>query len=339
MAWSLTSSSSWAGTFTFVPVADTEVRSDIPTVNFGTATVMGVDGSPVRTAYLRFNVSVPAGEVVTQATLKLFMTSSSSASVFANQVASTTWGETTTTYANAPAIGAQVAASGAFPANAYLSMDVTPAVTGSGLVSFAVTRTNTGALGFNSREAAAANRPQLVVTTTPAGDTTAPSVSVSAPAPGSVVAGSAVTVSASASDNVGVAGVQFKLDGANLGAEDTSAPYSISWNTTGVANGPHTLTAVARDAANNTATASSVGVTVSNVTVALSAPAAGSTVTGTGVTVSATASANVTRVQFKLDGANLGAEDTSAPYSIVWNTTGVSDGPHTLTAVARDIPW
>ena len=290
----------------------------------------------MRTAYLRFNVSVPPGEVVTKATLKLFMTSGSSASVFANQVASTSWGETTTTYANAPAIGAQVAASGAFSANAYVSMDVTPAVTGSGLVSFAVTRTDTVPIGFNSREAAAANRPELVVTTTPAGDTTAPLVSVSAPTPGSVVAGSAVTVSASASDNVGVAGVQFKLDGANLGAEDTSAPYSIVWDTTGVANGPHTLTAVARDAANNTATAADVGVTVSNVTVALSAPAAGSMVSGTGVTVSATAAANVTGVQFKLDGANLGAEDTSAPYSIVWDTTGVANGPHTLTAVARD---
>ena len=283
----------------------------------------------MRTGYLRFNVSVPPGEVISSVTLKLFMTSSSSASVFAKKVASTTWGETTTTYSNAPAIGAQVAASGAFSANAYVSMDVTPAVTGSGLVSFAVTRTDTGtAVSMNAREAAT-NRPQLVVTTTPVLDTTAPSVSMSAPAPGSVVAGSAVTVSASASDNVGVAGVQFKLDGANLGAEDTSAPYSISWDTTGVANGPHSLTAVARDSGDNTSTSSAVGVTVSNVTVALSAPAAGSTVTGTDVTVSATASANVTGVQFKLDGANLGAEDTSAPYSISWDTTGVTNGPHT----------
>ena len=176
------------------------------------------------------------------------MTSGSSASVFANQVASTTWGETTTTYSNAPAIGAQVAASGAFSANAYVSMDVTSVVTGNGLVSFAVRRTNTAAIAFNAREAAATNRPQLVVATTSVSDTTAPSVSLSAPTPGAVVAGSAVSVSASASDNVGVAGVQFKLDGANLGAEDTSAPYSISWDTTGVANGPHTLTAVARDA-------------------------------------------------------------------------------------------
>jgi len=96
------------------------------------------------------------------------------------------------------------------------------------------------------------------------GDTTAPTVSLTAPANGTQLTGSSVTVSAVASDNVGVAGVQFKLDGNNLGAEVTSVPYQISWDTTQTANGSHTLTAVARDAAGNTAISSAVNVTVSN---------------------------------------------------------------------------
>ena len=95
-------------------------------------------------------------------------------------------------------------------------------------------------------------------------DTTPPSVSVSAPANGATVNGTTVTVSASASDNVGVAGVQFKVDGANLGAEDTSAPYGVTWNTTTMANGTHTLSVVARDAAGNWTTANS-SVLVNNV--------------------------------------------------------------------------
>src|SRR5205823_2802516 len=66
--------------------------------------------------------------------------------------------------------------------------------------------------------------------TPPAGDTTAPSVSLTSPVGGMVLAGS-VTVTASAADNVGVAGVQFLLDGQPLGAEDTAAPYAFSWNT------------------------------------------------------------------------------------------------------------
>jgi len=63
---------------------------------------------------------------------------------------------------------------------------------------------------------------------------------------------------------VGVVGVQFKLDGVNLGAEVTVAPYSVSWNTTLGADGVHTIAAVARDAAGNTATAAAVSVTVDN---------------------------------------------------------------------------
>ena len=93
-------------------------------------------------------------------------------------------------------------------------------------------------------------------------DVTPPTVLMTAPANGSTVSGTAVTVSASASDNVGVAGVQFSLDGVNLGAEDTAAPYSVSWNATLATSGAHILTAVARDAAGNTATSSSVTVTV-----------------------------------------------------------------------------
>jgi hypothetical protein len=96
-----------------------------------------------------------------------------------------------------------------------------------------------------------------------ASDAVPPTVSFSAPANGATVAGT-VTVSASATDNVGVVGVQFTLDGTNLGAAVTAAPYLISWNTTLVADGAHTLTAVARDAAGNNATSVAVSVTVAN---------------------------------------------------------------------------
>ncbi|MBI4438021.1 hypothetical protein HY631_03680, partial [Candidatus Uhrbacteria bacterium] len=94
--------------------------------------------------------------------------------------------------------------------------------------------------------------------TTPAvADVSPPTVSITAPASGSTVSGT-ITVSASASDNVGVVGVQFKLDGVNLEAEDTTAHYVISWNTTTATNGSHTLTAVARDAAGNSATSAPI---------------------------------------------------------------------------------
>ena len=107
----------------------------------------------------------------------------------------------------------------------------------------------------------AASEPLSV--TTPAGDTTPPTVSMTAPVDGASVTGT-LSITAAASDSSGVGGVQFLLDGSPLGAEDTASPYSLSWNSATVANGPHTLSARARDTVGNTATSSPVKVTVSN---------------------------------------------------------------------------
>ena len=171
-------------------------------------------------------------------------------------------------------------------------------------------------------------------------DTTPPSVSVTSPAGGATVSG-AVTLTANASDNVGVAGVQFQVDGNNNGPEATAAPYSAPWNTVNATNGSHTITAIARDAAGNRTTSAAVTVTVMNDTtppsVSISSPAAGATVSGTAMVVaSATDNVAVAGVQFKLDGANLGAEVTTAPFQTAWDTSTAQNGSHTLSAVARD---
>jgi PKD repeat protein len=183
----------------------------------------------------------------------------------------------------------------------------------------------------------------ITVSNGPPPDTTPPTVSISSPANGATVSGT-INVTASASDNVGVAGVQFLLDGA-VAADDTATPFSVAFDTTAVANGTHRLSAIARDAAGNRATSATVTITVSNgpppdttaPTVSISSPTGGATVTGT-VSVSASASDNVgvAGVQFLLDGAALGAEDTAAPFATSWDTGAASAGQHTLSAVARD---
>ena len=88
-----------------------------------------------------------------------------------------------------------------------------------------------------------------------------PSVAFTAPLPGTVAG--TVQLQATATDNVGVLGVQYKLDGVLLGSEVATAPYSLAWDTTMVPDGPHTLTAEARDVGSNIGTASIV-VTVRN---------------------------------------------------------------------------
>ncbi len=98
-------------------------------------------------------------------------------------------------------------------------------------------------------------------TMAPAGDTTPPMVEITSVVTGSVAG--TVLIQATATDDVGVLGVQFKVDGVPLGVEDATAPYTQAWDTTSVADGPHTLTAEARDAAGNVGTTSMV-VTVRN---------------------------------------------------------------------------
>src|SRR5207244_1788049 len=96
----------------------------------------------------------------------------------------------------------------------------------------------------------------------PLPDTTPPTTSITAPANGATVSGT-TTVTASASDNVGVSRVEFYLDGA-LQATDTTSPYSWPWDTTTATNGAHSLTSKAYDAANNVGTSAAVSVTGSN---------------------------------------------------------------------------
>src|SRR5207302_5629121 len=137
---------------------------------------------------------------------------------------------------------------------------------------------------------------------------TRPVVSLTAPASGATVSGT-VNVTASASDNVGVAAVDFYVDSA-LKFTATTSPYSFPWNTTGYTNSSHTVSATARDAAGNAGTSSTVNVTVNNpapapvgaLTVNITYPLGGTFSRGANITIYATAT-NAIGVKFYVDGS------------------------------------
>ena len=98
------------------------------------------------------------------------------------------------------------------------------------------------------------------------GGTLPPAVAVSfnAPSANQTVAGT-ITLSAAASSAAGIASVQYQVDGANLiPAVSAGPPYLFQWDTTTIANGPHTLKAIATDNGGQQASAS-VAVNVNNV--------------------------------------------------------------------------
>jgi subtilisin family serine protease len=170
-------------------------------------------------------------------------------------------------------------------------------------------------------------------------DNTPPAVSLTAPASGAVVSGTAVTITASASDNVGLRRVDFYRDTNVQIGSSTTAPFSMSWNSTTVPSGAHTLFAIATDMAGNTTTSTVRSITVDNTqpTVSITKPTDNSTVTKkTVVTIAANAADNVgvTKVEFYVNGA-LTCTDTTAPYTCNWTVPNVR-ATFTLQAKAYD---
>src|SRR5260370_1948307 len=172
-------------------------------------------------------------------------------------------------------------------------------------------------------------------------DTTAPTTSITSPASSATLSGS-VTISASASDNVGVTQVDLLEDGSVV-ATMTSSPYTLVWNTTASPNGAHTLQTKAYDAAGNIGLSATVSVNVSNpiasanLTVAITNPKNGGIVPrNQKVTISAAATDNtpIAQVQFYVDSSLLGTV-TAAPYSYPWKVPG-KKGTYTVKAQAYD---
>jgi Bacterial Ig domain len=175
----------------------------------------------------------------------------------------------------------------------------------------------------------------------PSRDTTAPSVKISSPAAGTSVRGT-VTVSGTASDNVQVASVAVSVDGGAYMAAQGTASWSFALDTRSLADGAHTVTARAKDAAGNAGTAS-VGFTSSNAdttppVVSISAPSGGATVGGH-VSVSGTAAdaGGLAGVSISVDGGLSQPATGTSSWTDGVDTTSLADGTHTITARAIDM--
>src|SRR5436190_17977755 len=213
-----------AATLTFAPSADAYVEASRPATNFGSHTKLRTDGSPIVRSCLRFDVQGVSGRVQ-KATLSLVPASSLRGAVTASTVADNSWSERAITNSNAPAIGAALSSVPSAVTGTPMPFDVTPAVTGNGSVSLALTSTSVTALAIWSREAGGTQVPQLAVDVA---DTTPPS----APANLQAKAGDAqVALSWDAStDDTGVTGYRVYRQNAD-GTWPASATASTDAST------------------------------------------------------------------------------------------------------------
>jgi hypothetical protein len=179
-------------------------------------------------------------------------------------------------------------------------------------------------------------------------DNTAPTGSLTAPAPNANLAGT-VTLSASASDTgSGVASVAFQRAPTGSStwttiATDTTTPYTAAWNTTGSADGQYNLRVATTDAAGNTTTSATVPVLVGNSlpSGSLTSPAANSNLRGTVTLTASTSGSGVASVTFQRAPTGSStwttiATDTTTPYTAAWNTTGSADGQYNLRVITTD---
>ncbi|VAW43442.1 hypothetical protein MNBD_CHLOROFLEXI01-4656, partial [hydrothermal vent metagenome] len=147
-------------TATFNPEADAFTIASRPNGNLGGASTLRIDASPETNSYLRFNVQGVSG-AVTQATLRLYVQSTSSLGYLVHEVADNSWGELTINGGNAPALGNVINSVGSTSANNFVDVDVTGYVTGDGLISFGLSTADSSLLLVSSRESG--NMPELII--------------------------------------------------------------------------------------------------------------------------------------------------------------------------------
>ncbi|MDH4118608.1 MAG: Ig-like domain-containing protein [Acidimicrobiia bacterium] len=216
----------------------------------------------------------------------------------------------------------------------YISgLTTAPASDGSGRTSYWVVDR-----AIDNNAVASENDGRMFELTIPSADAP-PTVSITQPTANATVAGT-VTLAASAGDDNAVANVRFDVDGTTIGIDSTGADgWSISWDSTTVGDGSHTITATATDSIGQTA-ATTRSVTVNNVdgppTVTLDA--IGSPVGGSVTLIaSATDDTGVSSVSFTVDGSTIGTDSNGVDgWAAQWDTTSVTEGSHTVQAVAID---
>ena len=177
----------------------------------------------------------------------------------------------------------------------------------------------------------------------PVTDTEPPSVTLTSPRNNQTVTGN-VSITATASDNVAVGRVEFRVNGSLL-ATDAFAPFATTWNASSAASGYYVVEAKAFDTSGNDSMADTAEVVIEEVVavadslpprVTIQSPANGATLGNrTIVTASASDENGVFAMKVYVDG-KLMTTKASDSLRWRWNTRKVSKGQHTIRIEAKD---
>ncbi|MFC4586675.1 CBM96 family carbohydrate-binding protein [Sphaerisporangium corydalis] len=218
-----------AATTTVTPAADTYVDSTAVNTNYGTSGQLGVDNSPVKRMFLRFDVS-GLTETVTGARLRVHTddvsgSESDNGGTF-RSMSALGWAETGVTWSNQPAIdGATLGSLGAVARNGWYEVDVSGYVTGNGTFGIGVTSSSGNGADFDSRESGT-TAPQLVITV---GSSPSPTPTPTT-SPGDPVLVGAGDIASSASGDTATANLLDGIPGTVFTAGDDAYPNGSASN-------------------------------------------------------------------------------------------------------------
>jgi hypothetical protein len=151
-------------TFTFSPSDDAYIYQTNGNTNYGLATTLQTDNSPVKNFLLKFGVSGLSGQIISSAKLRLYVVDASDKGGNFYRVNDTSWQQGTVTWNNAPTADTTLLASlGSVSANTWYEVDVTSLITGNGMYSWRVSSPSSNGADYSSKEGA--NPPQLVIQT------------------------------------------------------------------------------------------------------------------------------------------------------------------------------
>jgi len=185
-----------SGSLTFTPIDDAYIASGSATTNYGTATTLQVDNSPIKHFLLKFDVTGVNGQTITNAKLRLYNMDGSSKGGDFYRVNDNSWQEETVTWNNAPTADTTLLASlGTVSANTWYEVDITSLITSDGTYSLRVSSISTNGADYSSKEGA--NPPQLVITL---GGTPTPTVTPTSTSTPTVTATATATNTPNATD-------------------------------------------------------------------------------------------------------------------------------------------
>lgn len=147
------------------PSADSYVKSDQKSANFGTSALLNTSSNPSSITFIKFNLSSLGNKTVTNAKLLVKVNKSSKSTHSLKKADGKTWSEKKINFSNKPSLIKNIKSFKPTTAGKYIEIDVTSIVNQEkgGDLTFGITSSGNSISKFYSRESVSTHKPKLII--------------------------------------------------------------------------------------------------------------------------------------------------------------------------------